>query len=505
MNIVLASSEVVPFAKTGGLADVSGALPRELAKLGHTTTVFLPAYRGGQQDVVKAAEKTGLPYQPTGIQCDIPVGTELHHCQYSQSRIPESDTRVIFVEHEGFFQRDGMYGDASGDFEDNCERFVLFCRAVLEAIRLFDLKPDLIHANDWQTGLIPALLACECRDNPTYANLACLFTIHNLAYQGIFEHHHMASTGLSPVHFNWQELEFFGQLNLLKAGIVFADAINTVSPTYAQEIQTQEQGCGLESVLQHRSNRLFGIINGIDTGEWNPATDPHLPSNYDSDFDPASGSEGKRECKRALQIQSRLDPNPDIPLIGIVGRIASQKGWSLIVPVLRHWLQHESAQWIILGTGDPEYHHVLNSLHQSHADKLALHLTFSNELAHQIEAGSDMFLMPSRYEPCGLNQMYSMAYGTVPVVRQTGGLADTVVNVNSETLENQTATGFSFAEFSHEGLDQSIRRAVNLYRQQRDVWHQVMLNGMTRDWSWSSSAKAYESLYNRTIAMRNSS
>ena len=501
MKIVLASSEVVPFAKTGGLADVSGALPRELEKLGHEVTVVLPAYRGSQHNV----EKAGLKIETTGVDCDIPVGNELLPCTFSKSQIPSSSTTVLLVEHEEFFHREGLYGDHEGDFPDNCERFVFFCRAVLEAVRLFDLKPDLIHANDWQTGLIPALLACEYRENRLYENIASLFTIHNLAYQGVFEFQHMASTGLDAARFNWQEMEFFGKLNLLKTGMVFADAINTVSPTYAEEIQTPEQGCGLESVLQYRSNRLYGIINGIDQGEWNPETDPHIEANFDATFELSSGVPGKQQCKRSLQILSRLDPNPDIPLIGIVGRIASQKGWSLIVPVLRHWLEHETAQWIILGTGDPDYHHVLNSLHQSHADKLSLNLTFSNVLAHQIEAGADIFLMPSQYEPCGLNQMYSMAYGTVPVVRQTGGLADTVVNFNSETLKNGTATGFSFNDFTHDAMDQSLRKAVTVYRDQRETWHQIMLNGMQRDWTWSSSAKAYESLYQTTIDLRHQS
>ncbi|MEL7498679.1 MAG: glycogen synthase GlgA [Planctomycetota bacterium] len=495
MKIVLASSEVSPFAKTGGLADVSGALPGELEKLGHEVTVIMPAYRA----VHEAARSRSQTIEPTSVACEIPVGRDLQHCRFSQSTLPNGTTRILFVDHAAYFDREDLYNDADGDFPDNCERFVFFCRAVLEAVRLFDLQPDVIHANDWQTGLIPALLACEYRENRSYPGIASLLTIHNLAYQGLFDQKHMASTGLDPVLFNWQQMEYFGQLNLLKTGIVFADSINTVSQTYAEEIQTPEQGCGLEEVLKHRSDRLSGILNGIDSTEWNPATDPHIVTQFDSDFDTEIGSPGKAKCKNALQKSARLRTDPDVPLIGIVGRLASQKGWSLIIPVLRRWLEHEDAQWVILGTGDPDYHHVLTSLLQSHADKLDIHLTFSNELAHQIEAGSDMFLMPSLYEPCGLNQMYSMAYGTVPIVRQTGGLADTVINATAQTIADQMATGFSFVNFDAESLDQTIQRAVDCYRNQRPQWNQIMQNGMQRDWSWSTSAKSYEALYRQTI------
>lgn len=497
MKIVLVSSEVVPFAKTGGLADVTGALPRELEKLGHEVTVFMPGYR--DVDAIKHEIKT------TGITCEIPVGDKLVDCRFAKTNLPNSNVEIYFVQNDRFFNRDGIYNSPEGDFPDNCERFVFFCRSVLEAIRLLEMHPDVIHANDWQTGLIPALLVNEYRDTDRYADIASLITIHNLAYQGLFAQGHMASTGLSPSLFNWQQMEFFGGLSLLKTGIVFADAINTVSPTYADEIQTVEQGCGLEFVLQQRSDRLTGIINGIDTTEWNPQTDQHLAANFDASFDPAMGSAGKAKCKQALQAEFQLEQRADVPLIGIVGRLASQKGWSLIIPVLRHWLETTDAQWIILGTGDPDYHHVLTSLYQSHAHKLGLKLGFSNSLAHQIEAGSDMFLMPSKYEPCGLNQMYSMAYGTVPVVRQTGGLADTVINANSETMENKTATGFSFADFSAEALDHSMTRAMNVFLNHKTEWNQIMLNGMQRDWSWSASAKAYESLYQKTISYRKSS
>ncbi len=495
MKILLVSSEVVPFAKTGGLADVAGALPLELEKLGHEVTVVMPGYQGVDQ----AATDAGLTIQPTAESFEIPIGNRLEHGSFRVTQFPGSSTRFFFVQHDPFFHRDGLYGHDGRDYSDNCERFTFFSRAALEAIRIFGLETELVHANDWQTGLIPALLFAEYRENPIYENVACLFTVHNLAYQGLFDYRHMAVTGLDPKYFNWQQMEFYGQLSLLKTGIVFADAINTVSPTYAEEIQSSEQGCGLDSVLRHRADRLSGIINGIDTEVWNPQTDSFIPHPFDAQFSVSDGSPGKAQCKAALQQEARLEVRPDAPVIGIVGRLATQKGWSLIIPVLKDWLANHDAQWVILGTGEPDYHAVLSSLHQTHPDKLSVTLDFSNPFAHRIEAGSDLFLMPSHYEPCGLNQMYSMAYGTVPVVRKTGGLADTVIDANSETIANQTATGFSFEDFTPEALNSALHRAVDTYRHQRPTWNQIMLNGMRRDWSWGASAEAYQSLYQRTV------
>ena len=491
MKIILASSEIVPFAKTGGLADVCGALPTELEKLGHQVAVFMPGY--------SCIKRIDTAIQTLPVELELPIGDKLEKVQIGKAKLPDSNVDVYFVMHSDYYHRDGLYGDQDGDFEDNCERYVLFCRAVLESIREFDLQPDLIHVNDWQTGLIPALLKTEYSENPLYRDIASLLTIHNLAYQGLFPADHMSLTGMAQEYFNWEQMEFHGQLNFLKTGLVFADAINTVSPTYAREIQTIEQGCGLERVLQERSGRLFGIINGIDPSDWNPATDSHLEHHFTADFDPAEGCGGKAKCKQALQAEANLETRADVPLIGIVGRLAAQKGWSLILPVLRDWLENVDAQWVILGTGDADYHDVLTSLHRSHPNKLSLALGFSNPYAHRIEAGSDMFLMPSQYEPCGLNQMYSMAYGTIPVVRQTGGLADTVVNANGETIDNKTATGFSFPDYTVEALNETMHRAVNVFCNQKDVWHQIMLNGMTTDWTWQNSAKKYEQLYGKTI------
>ena len=310
----------------------------------------------------------------------------------------------------------------------------------------------------------------------------------------------MLVTGLDWKHFNWREMEFHGRLNLLKTGIVFADAINTVSPTYAAEIQTPEQGCGMDGVLQHRREVLTGILNGIDTGQWNPTGDPHVAVNYDV----ASWRTGKPACKQALQELMGLNRDPDIPLIGIIGRLAAQKGWSLILPVMKHWLETVEAQFAILGTGDPEYHSALELLARHYPNKLGACLEFSAPLAHQIEAGGDMFLMPSQYEPCGLNQMYSMAYGTVPIVRHTGGLADTVIDTTPETLAAGIATGFSFHSFDATSLESAMTRAINLFNHDRDAWARLVENGMKQDWSWQASARKYVRYYEQTIAVKKS-
>lgn len=490
MQIILASSEVVPFAKTGGLADVCGALPIQLEKLGHEVTVFLPAY--------VQTQNCGLEITETDIELEIPVGAKLPRGKLLESRLPGSNVRVYLVHQPEYFGRAGIYGEGGEDYADNCARFVYFCRAILDTIRIKDLKPDLIHANDWQTGLLPAYLQTELKGVPGYEHIATVFTIHNLAYQGVFWHWDMLLTGLDWKHFNWREMEFYGRLNLLKSGIVFADMISTVSPTYSREIQGAEQGYGLESVLQHRADDLSGILNGIDDQVWNPSLDAHLPEQYDVDH----WQTGKAVCKKHLQEQLGLIVSAETPVVGIVGRLASQKGWSLILPVMKNWLEHQDVQWVVLGTGDPSYHHVLEVLSRSFPDKLAVRLEFSNELAHQIEAGSDIFLMPSQYEPCGLNQMYSMAYGTVPVVRRTGGLADTIVDCTSETLQAGTANGFSFDAFTADDLERGLSRAVGRYRDEPETWKQLVETGMRNDWSWKSSAQLYEQLYQRTIAKK---
>jgi starch synthase len=486
VNILLATSEAVPYAKTGGLADVCGALPLELARLGHRPVLVMPAYR--------QAMWCGVPTQPMGIDFIIPVGSKTVTGHIHESKLPGSDVPVYLVQQDQYFDRAELYRENDKDYVDNCERFVFFSRAVMELIRVLELDVDVIHCNDWQTGLIPAYLNLEYRRLPRYRNIATLLTIHNLAYQGSFWHWDMLLTGLDWRHFNWREMEFYGKLNLMKTGLVFADSLNTVSRRYAEEIQTPEFSFGLQTVLQHRSDVLSGIVNGINCDEWNPATDQYLAANYTVD----TVAEGKPLCKAALQKEFGLPQRPDVPLVGVVGRIAHQKGFDLIAEIIPGWAHNNDVQWVLLGTGDPRLEQTFRDYTRQYPDKVAVKIGFCDESAHLIEAGADMFMMPSRFEPCGLNQMYSLQYGTVPVVRETGGLADTVVNATEATLADGTANGFSFRADTGQALGETLWRACQLY-QQPDQWHQLVTTGMQQDWSWTRSAQQYAELYYETV------
>jgi starch synthase len=485
VNILMATSEAVPFAKTGGLADVGGALSIELAKLGHRPTLILPAYR--------QTNYCGQLIKPLGIDFIVPIGSKMVTGHLLESTMPGTQTPVYLIKQDQYYDRDQLYGVDGKDYIDNCERFVFYCRAVLEAIRLLDLQIDVIHANDWQTGLIPAYLEIEYRKRPRYENIASLFTIHNLAYQGQFWHWDMLLTGLDWKYFNWHQMEFHGHLNLLKTGLVFANSISTVSPRYSLEIQSSPLGCGLEGVLQSRRDAISGILNGIDAEEWNPATDPHLSIRYDAD----NFQKSKPICKAALQHELGLPQEAKVPLIGMIGRLSEQKGFDLVIEVMQRWLQTNDAQWAILGTGQPKLQKALEGLAQRFPQKVGLRVEYSNPLAHRIEAGADIFLMPSRYEPCGLSQLYSLRYGTIPVVRATGGLADTIVGYDEQTAAAGTANGFSFQEYSAMALNETLRQACELYRQP-EAWNRLVASGMKQDWSWNRSAKLYAELYQAT-------
>ncbi|HEV3340070.1 MAG TPA: glycogen synthase GlgA, partial [Pirellulales bacterium] len=479
---LLAGSEAVPFAKTGGLADVMAALPVELEQLGHRPVVFLPAYR--------RALECGQPIEPTDVFVRVPIGSKTVEGRLLRSRLPDSGVDVYLVQQDDYYRRDDLYGANGSDYVDNCERFVFFSRAVLEAVRLLRLQIEIAHVNDWQTGLIPAYLKTLYRGQPGYERVASLMTIHNLAYQGVFWHWDMLLTGLDWKYFNWHQMEFYGKLNLMKTGLVFADWINTVSPRYADEIQTAPLGSGLEGVLQQRRETLSGIVNGVDYRTWNPATDPHVARNYEAQ----TFAEGKPACKTALQAELGLPPDRNLPLIGFIGRLVDQKGLDLVAAVLQDWLRTSDVQWVVLGTGETKYHQLLATLAERFPQKLAVRLAFSEPLAHRIEAGCDLFLMPSRFEPCGLNQLYSLKYGSVPVVRATGGLTDTVTDTNDQTLAAGTATGFTFREYEGLALAETLRRAIDAWHQPKR-WSQVVLNGMRQDWSWRRSAKQYVDLY----------
>jgi starch synthase len=432
---------------------------------------------------------------------DIPIGSKVVPGRLLRGTLPGSDIAVYFVDQPAYFDRPELYRERGEDYRDNCERFVFFSRAVMEAMRLLRVPMDVVHCNDWQTGLIPAYLRIEYEHARGYEQLVSVLTIHNLAYQGQFWHWDMLLTGLDWKYFNWRQMEFYGNLNLLKTGLVFTDAITTVSSRYAQEIQQHPLGCGLEGVLQQRNQDVFGIVNGVDYTSWSPETDPQLPANYSI----SNWRDGKAACKAALCRSLGLPQRVGVPLIGLVGRLADQKGWDLVATVMQRWVQHMDVQWVILGTGEPMYHKLLYGLAESHPQRIAVRLEFSDPLAHQIEAAADMFLMPSRYEPCGLNQLYSLRYGTVPIVRETGGLADTIQDATADNLGKGTANGFSFEPYEASALEEALHRACGVFANQPEVWKQLVETGMRQDWSWMQSAMKYVHTYETTINRRRAS
>jgi len=485
MNILMVTSEAVPFAKTGGLADVCTALARAVSELGHEVTIFLPAYR--------QAGRTTIAVESAGVEFDVPIGDRLVPGGLLRAKLPDSRVTVYLIDQPEYFDRPELYRENGADYPDNCERFTFFARAVFEAIRLLELQVDVLHCHDWQAALIPALLAIEYRHSRIYQSIATVLTIHNLAYQGVFPPTDMHLTGLDGKYLNWRQMEFWGKLNLLKTGLVFADALTAVSPRYAEEIQTPEHGCGLEGVLNERRGELSGILNGVDYTPWNPATDSHLAAQYDV----THWAAGKAQCKAALQRELGLPESPHSPIVGLIGRLADQKGWDLVGEVLPRWAEQEDVQWAILGTGEQCFHSLLSDLVQRFPTRVAARFAFSDTMAHRIEAGADLFLMPSRYEPCGLNQLYSLKYGTVPVVRTTGGLADTICDASSENIEAHIANGFRFDAYDALAMENALRRAIDCFRHEPSTWRHLVETGMRQDWSWGRSAKEYIALYER--------
>ncbi|MHC4601004.1 MAG: glycogen synthase GlgA, partial [Planctomycetota bacterium] len=482
MKIVFVASEMVPFSKTGGLADVAGALPGFLAEAGHSVSVFTPYHL--------SVERKNLGVEETGVRLGLPLGPATVEGRVLRLAGGVDHLRVFFVDAPAFFRREGLYQRDGEDHPDNAERFVYFSRAVLEAALRLVPDADLFHVHDWQAALIPAYLETLYADTPL-GRAGTLLTIHNLGYQGLFPEEAKALTGLPERLYHWKALEYFGQINFLKAGVVFADAVNTVSKTYAREIQTEPFGAGLDGVLRGRAEDLFGIVNGIDTETWNPAKDPHLAA----PFGPGDLM-GKARCREALLEEAGLTGG-DALLAGMITRLAPQKGVDLVVEGLADLLE-AGLQLVVLGTGDPELHRLLEAAEETHRGKVKAFLTFDNGLAHRIEAGADAFLMPSRYEPCGLNQMMSLRYGTPPIVRRTGGLADTVVDATEENIASGVATGFVFDAAEPEDLVDACARAVETFRN-RDAWTRLVETGMAQDWSWARAATEYISLYERIL------
>src|SRR5713226_4418915 len=479
MHIAFVASECVPFSKTGGLADVVGALPRALAAAGHEVSVYIPRYR-----------LTRIPEERTVVQSiTVPFDDRYRFCSIVTGEAYPG-VRFFFVDYPPYFDRDGLYGTSSGDFPDNPERFAMFCRAVLEGSKILGV-PDIFHCHDWQAGLVPVLLRTQYVEDPAFRNSGIVFTIHNIGYQGLFPAEILPLLMLPWDLFTIDKMEFFGNVNFLKGGLAYSDFITTVSKRYSQEIQTTEFGFGLEGVLKERAQTVTGILNGVDYDAWNPETDKFIAAHYSSE-----DLSGKQECKRDLLASFGLhNADPNLPVIGIVSRFAAQKGFDLIGQILDR-LALEDVLLAVLGSGDRLYEEMFLRLSRQVPHKLAVKVAYDNVLAHKIEAGADMFLMPSHYEPCGLNQIYSLKYGTVPIVRATGGLDDTIEQWDRAT---EQGTGFKFADYSAKAMMEAIRAALEVYRHPK-LWRKVMLNGMRQDFSWGASAAQYVRLYEQLLA-----
>ncbi len=478
LNILFSTSEAVPFAKTGGLADVSGALPKALAKLGHNVVVVMPRYY--------SIDRSNL--EPLNEPLMVSMGTmgELFAGVY-RDYLPRSDVPIYLIDYEEFFGRSGLYADESSfSYTDNDLRFIFLSRSALELCKRLEFKPDIVHSNDWHTAVQPLLLKSRYAFDETFKDTASLLTIHNLQYQGHFFKGIVDVMEVGWEHFNPHELESMDGVNLLKGGIFHADVVTTVSRKYAQEIQTPEFGFGLNEHISAHSHKLYGVLNGVDYDEWNPSVDPYIAKQYDID-----NMLGKEVCKKDLQRHFNLPVRDNVPLIGFVGRLVEQKGIGLIAGAIEG-LMHLDIQIVMLGTGEKWAEGFFSDIANRYPKKFACHIGYSNELAHKIEAGSDLFLMPSLFEPCGLNQIYSLRYGTLPIVRATGGLDDTIQNLNPATKEGN---GFKFYDATTEALYHTVKWAVETYRYEPDSYQLMQKRAMEARFDWEKSAKAYEDLY----------
>lgn len=484
LSVLQVSPEVVPFAKTGGLADVVGSLPVALRNLGHEVSVVMPLYR----EVKKSKRKIN----PLKIRLSISLGGARQEASIYQGNLSfPKKVPIYFIENESYFDRECLYGTPQGDYPDNAERFAFFSRAALEMVLALGLKPDVIHCHDWQSALLPLYHKLYYRASGNLSGTATLLTVHNLAYQGIFGPEALTTADVPQELFNSKGVEFYGKVNYLKAGLLYSDLINTVSHKYSQEIQTPEYGYGLDGVLRERSADLFGIINGVDYKDWDPATDKNISANYD-----AADLTGKKKCKRELLKEFGLTGLEDKPLLGMISRLAAQKGFDLLAEAADELLALDLGL-IVLGTGDEKYQRLLSDMAQRYPAKMALRLAFDNRLAHKIEAGCDLFLMPSRYEPCGLNQIYSLKYGTIPLVRATGGLDDTV-----ESFDPGTGKGNGFKFFSYDATElvEKVKEAIGIFLHDKANWRKLMQNAVTCDFSWEKSAERYVELYQKALS-----
>ncbi len=483
MHIAFAASECVPYSKTGGLADVVGALPRALAALGHQVSVYVPRYR-----------QTKLADPQTVVRSvTIPFDDKYRFCSVTTAG-SSAGVRTYFVDYPPYFDRDALYGGPAGDYPDNAERFALFSRAVLEASKILGV-PHVFHCHDWQSALVPVMLRTLYAEDPAFREVATVFTIHNMGYQGLFPPDTLPLLMLPWDLLTISKMEFFGQVNFLKGALVHADFVTTVSKKYSQEIQTTEYGFGLEGVLRNRAATVTGILNGVDYDEWSPQSDKFGVAKFS-----AQDLSGKLKCKLDLLDAfgiANTDANSKVPVIGIVSRFAAQKGFDLIAQIMDR-LAREEMIMVVLGSGDKPYEEMFQRLNKQFPNKIAIKVAFDNTIAHKIEAGADMFLMPSRYEPCGLNQIYSLKYGTVPIVRATGGLDDTIEPWDARTGKG---TGFKFTDYTGEALLATVKQALLAY-QDPSSWQTLMRNGMARDFSWGASAREYGKIYERARQLR---
>jgi starch synthase len=472
MKILFVASEGLPYSKTGGLADVVEALPKALREMGHDVAVLLPRYRGNK-------------FTSTLISSlSVAVGDTMRFPAIVEGP-SHAGVRYFFVDDPEYFDREYLYGDKAGDYPDNAERFTEFARVAIEFMKRIWL-PDVVHCHDWQSALVPLLLKAQHANDPAVRSLPTVLTIHNLGYQGLFPVTALRRCGLPETLFSLDALEFYGRVNFLKGGLLSADYLTTVSRKYAKEIQAQEYGWGLEGVLQSRSDHLIGILNGVDYSQWSPEADRFIAQNYS-----AQNLEGKKACKRDLLHTFELpEDSAGRPIIGIVSRFVSQKGFDLFARIADE-IMAEDVTLVALGTGEAEYEALFASLAAKYSGRAAVKIGYDNAVAHKIEAGADMFLMPSRYEPCGLNQIYSLRYGTAPIVRATGGLDDTVQNFE---LASRQGTGFKFEEYTGVALLDCVRTALQAYRDE-DAWRALQMNGMSKDFSWKASAASYATLY----------
>ena len=486
MRVLMITPEVTPFAQTGGLGEVLSALPAELAELGVEIDVFMPKYRGVDCDEYDLKQ--------TGLKIEVDINARKVPAALWEFRDTRG-ARYLFVECDEYFDRDYLYGTPQADYEDNAERFVFLCRSATEMSLAASTHYDIFHSHDWQAALAPVYLRTLYAGESTLEPSASVMTIHNLGYQGIFWHLDMPLVGVGWEFFTPEHMEFHGKLNFLKSGIVFADEVNTVSAGYRDEILTPEFGFGLEGVLQDKGPHLTGILNGVDYKTWDPDIDPVIAAN----FNPKDLS-GKALCKTDLQKIAHLPARPDVPLIGMVSRLSDQKGIDILAKAVPELMKRD-LQLVLLGTGEAQYQASFKEFGERYPDKTGIFLSYDYELAHKIFAGADVLIVPSRYEPCGLTQLYALKYGTVPVVRATGGLTDTVEEFNGD---QNSGTGFKFKEAEPSALEETLLNALGLFTREPGAWKRLMVRGMNRDFSWKRSATEYVRLYEKAIADRKS-